>query len=361
MSEEPASNHHAMVFSVQLNEPGEAEADSALDRETRLKAIESQLMLSTSPISPPPLRTEVAQNSEQAQVSGKNYFYEQTVASPPSTPSSSVMPPNREPGTFSQNGYYANGDFQSLNNGGNSHTRDHAIAPSSNTQSDTNNNSNANNHTRSSTSMAEPSHISSSRMSSISSTANFFDRPEKKLLVPPLNFAMVTSGIYRSGHPLPINFPFLEKLKLKTIIYLGEHDLRKINVEWAARNGIKIFHFQMENCKLPFVENDPEAIAAALQVVVDARNFPILMHSNKGKHRVGVLVGAMRKLLQKYVYSITSLGTLYTNAMDRWSLASVFDEYGQFAAGKEDSDIEFIEIFNAELRYDPRYAPSWLR
>ncbi|KAK9335089.1 hypothetical protein LIPSTDRAFT_48147 [Lipomyces starkeyi NRRL Y-11557] len=181
-------------------------------------------------------------------------------------------------------------------------------------------------------------------MSSISSTANFFDRPETKLLVPPLNFAMVTSGIYRSGHPLPINFPFLEKLKLKTIIYLGEHDLRAVNVEWASRNGIKIYHFRMENCKLPFVENDPEAIAAALQVVVDSRNFPILMHSNKGKHRVGVLVGAMRKLLQK------------------WSFASIFDEYGQFAAGKEDSDIEFIEIFNADLQYDQKYAPSfWLR
>lgn len=75
----------------------------------------------------------------------------------------------------------------------------------------------------------------------------------------------------------------------------------------------------MENCKLPFVENDPLAIEAALSVVVgayhcqliistyipisnmlvDSRNFPILLHSNKGKHRVGILVGAMRKLLQK--------------------------------------------------------------
>ncbi|KAK9459148.1 protein-tyrosine phosphatase [Lipomyces oligophaga] len=180
-------------------------------------------------------------------------------------------------------------------------------------------------------------------MSAISSTANFFDRPERKLLVPPLNFAMVASGIYRSGHPLPINFPFLEKLKLKSIIYLDEGDLRKVNVDWAQKNNVKLFHFRMENCKLPFVENDPKAITDALQVVLDSRNFPILMFSNKGKHRVGVLVGAMRKILQK------------------WSLASIFDEYGQFAAGKEDSDIEFIEIFDAHLQYDPRHAPSWLR
>ncbi|KAK9240643.1 tyrosine phosphatase family-domain-containing protein [Lipomyces kononenkoae] len=338
MSEGLAANHHALAFSVQLNQPGQAEIDAALDRESRRREIESQLMLSTSPMSPPPLRVETAQGPDQVQP-----FSEETVASPPSTPSTSVMPPaNGETGLYFHNGCHGSGNLQSLDNGGSHHMREHAVALGSITH-DTNNNSTANNYTRSSTSMAEPSHISSGRMSSISSTANFFDRPEKKLLVPPLNFAMVTSGIYRSGHPLPINFPFLEKLKLKTIIYLGEHDLRQVNVDWATKNNIKIFHFRMENCKLPFVENDPDAIAAALQVVVDGRNFPILMHSNKGKHRVGVLVGAMRKILQ------------------RWSYASIFDEYGQFAAGKEDSDIEFIEIFNVDLQYDPKYAPSWLR
>ncbi|KAK9481295.1 protein-tyrosine phosphatase [Lipomyces japonicus] len=178
--------------------------------------------------------------------------------------------------------------------------------------------------------------------SSMHSTANFFDRPETKLMVPPLNFAMVASGVYRSGHPLPINFPFLEKLKLKTIIYLGEQELRQSNLNWAVKHNVKIFHFKMESCKLPFIENDPEAITAALKVVCDSRNYPMLMHSNKGKHRVGVLVGAIRKLLQK------------------WSLASVFDEYGQFAAGKEDSDIEFIEIFHTKLDIDVRYAPAWI-
>jgi hypothetical protein len=38
------------------------------------------------------------------------------------------------------------------------------------------------------------------------------------VLVPPLNFAMVAPGVYRSGHPNKHNFPFLEKLGLKVIV-----------------------------------------------------------------------------------------------------------------------------------------------
>lgn len=37
-------------------------------------------------------------------------------------------------------------------------------------------------------------------------------------LVPPLNFAMIASGVYRSGHPNKQNFAFLRKLGLKTIL-----------------------------------------------------------------------------------------------------------------------------------------------
>jgi hypothetical protein len=38
------------------------------------------------------------------------------------------------------------------------------------------------------------------------------------VLVPPLNFAMVAPGVYRSGHPNKNNFPFMRKLGLKVIV-----------------------------------------------------------------------------------------------------------------------------------------------
>jgi Tyrosine phosphatase family len=41
----------------------------------------------------------------------------------------------------------------------------------------------------------------------------------------------------------------------------------------------------MKSAKEPFVENDPDLVAEALAQVLDSRNYPLLVHSNKGKHR----------------------------------------------------------------------------
>lgn len=38
------------------------------------------------------------------------------------------------------------------------------------------------------------------------------------VLVPPINFALVAPGLYRSGHPNRRNFDFLARLGLKTVV-----------------------------------------------------------------------------------------------------------------------------------------------
>ncbi|KAJ1493152.1 protein-tyrosine phosphatase, partial [Baffinella frigidus] len=39
--------------------------------------------------------------------------------------------------------------------------------------------------------------------------------------IPPVNFGLVEDNLYRSGQPNELNFPFLEKLRLKKILYLS--------------------------------------------------------------------------------------------------------------------------------------------
>lgn len=41
---------------------------------------------------------------------------------------------------------------------------------------------------------------------------------DELLLVPPLNFAMVDHGVYRSGFPDVSNLPFLESLRLRSVL-----------------------------------------------------------------------------------------------------------------------------------------------
>lgn len=129
-------------------------------------------------------------------------------------------------------------------------------------------------------------------------------------LFPPENLALVAPGIYRSSFPKKKNFPFLKRLGLSSILTLILEEYPEQNQQFLAENGIRFFQFGVAGNKEPFVDISEETIAAALAVLLDRRNHPILIHCNKGKHRTGCLVGCLRKMMG-------------------WSLTSIFDEYRQ--------------------------------
>jgi len=56
---------------------------------------------------------------------------------------------------------------------------------------------------------------------SIAATEYRDNEEEEELLIPPLNFAMVAPGVYRSGYPNKRNFTFMKKLGLKNIMYVN--------------------------------------------------------------------------------------------------------------------------------------------
>ncbi|XP_059437462.1 probable tyrosine-protein phosphatase DSP4 [Corylus avellana] len=154
------------------------------------------------------------------------------------------------------------------------------------------------------------------------------ERDGEELLVPPLNFAMVDNGVFRSGFPDSANFGFLKSLELRSIICLCLEPYPEANNEFLKANGIKLFQFGIDGCKEPFVNIPEETIREALKVLLDVRNHPLLIHCKRGKHRTGCLVGCLRRL-------------------QRWCLSSVFDEYQRFAAAKARvTDQRFIELFD---------------
>ncbi|KAJ4815771.1 Phosphotyrosine protein phosphatases superfamily protein [Rhynchospora pubera] len=151
---------------------------------------------------------------------------------------------------------------------------------------------------------------------------------ENRHFVPPLNFAMVDHGVFRSGFPNVSNFPFLQSLGLRSVLCLCPEPYPEENLEFLKANGIKLFQFGIDGSKEPFVNIPEETIREALKVVVDTRNHPILIHCKRGKHRTGCVVGCLRKL-------------------QKWCLTSIFDEYQRFAAAKARlSDQRFIERFD---------------
>ncbi|KAF2284879.1 hypothetical protein GH714_031847 [Hevea brasiliensis] len=154
--------------------------------------------------------------------------------------------------------------------------------------------------------------------------------------IPPLNFAMVDNGIFRSGFPDSANFSFLQTLGLRSIICMCPEPYPEQNADFLKANGIRLFQFGIEGYKEPFVNIPEDTIREALKVVLDVRNHPVLIHCKRGKHRTGCVVGCLRKL-------------------QRWCLSSIFDEYQRFAAAKARvSDQRFMELFDVStLKHIP--------
>lgn len=93
---------------------------------------------------------------------------------------------------------------------------------------------------------------------------------------------------------------------------------------FVEHEGIEILHYRMEGNKEPFVEVNPDDISHALVKLLDERSHPVLIHCLKGKHRIGCLVGCLRKI-------------------QRWSMTSIFDEYRKFADTKVLADQEVMQ------------------
>lgn len=140
---------------------------------------------------------------------------------------------------------------------------------------------------------------------------------------------------------MALNYSFIrDQLHLKTIIYIGDkNELSEDYNEFLKGEGIQYHHIFMDSCREEGVE---ERMDQVLRLVLDVDNYPILMHSNKGKHRVGIVVGIIRKLLQG------------------WSTAGIYQEYGIFSGGlKGDADLEFITMFETNLNVRMAKVPQF--
>jgi tyrosine-protein phosphatase SIW14 len=124
--------------------------------------------------------------------------------------------------------------------------------------------------------------------------------------------------------------------------YLCPEEYLPSNLEFSRENGVHIFQYGIEGAKEPFIDIPEDVVREALVQLVDVRNHPVLIHCNKGKHRTGVIVGSLRRLMC-------------------WSLTSIFDEYRRFAGAKVRMlDQQFIELFNPNIPWNDDHLPSWI-
>ncbi|KAI5784648.1 tyrosine phosphatase family-domain-containing protein [Geopyxis carbonaria] len=163
--------------------------------------------------------------------------------------------------------------------------------------------------------------------------------------IQPDNFARVAGAVYRSSFPKPENFSYMKKLGLKTILTLVPEAYPEENNKFMNENGIIHIQVGMPGNKEQDSLSDPrvpdEKITAALKIILDKRNHPILIHCNKGKHRTGTVVGCLRKF-------------------QSWSPPLAIEEYRRYAGIKNRArDERKIENYGLESCWELAVENGW--
>ncbi|KAG5487862.1 hypothetical protein LSCM4_07543 [Leishmania orientalis] len=157
-------------------------------------------------------------------------------------------------------------------------------------------------------------------------------------LVPPLRFARVESGVYRGAYPVLRNFPLIRRLRLRTIVSLipepPTYDLKC----FAEAEHIQLHHIHAERAKGE-VQLLPSELSEALQLIINKDMHPLYIHCLDGRHVTGLVVMALRKLLQ-------------------WDAKVAHAEYQRFTREVQD-EVAFIADYTGPLVVPP-HLPAWL-
>ncbi|KZF23120.1 putative tyrosine-protein phosphatase OCA1 [Xylona heveae TC161] len=163
--------------------------------------------------------------------------------------------------------------------------------------------------------------------------------------VPPVNFALVEEGVYRAGQPTAINIPFLESLKLKTIVWLAVEEPNEMVLAFADENELTIHHMGLAEGGNPWDPLTEQCVLDALHEVINLSNFPLLISCGMGRHRTGTVVGCLRRL-------------------QGWNLAAALEEYRRFTGTRRTRVVNelHIEAFRRESVALPakEVIPKWL-
>jgi tyrosine-protein phosphatase OCA1 len=161
-------------------------------------------------------------------------------------------------------------------------------------------------------------------------------------LIPPTNFGYVEDQLVRCGQPVELNFPFMETLKLKKIIYLAPDAPSQAFLNFVKDQDIEFLHLGAMVSKNLWEPITEELILFGLEQILDRRNYPLAVMCKLGRHRTGTLIGCLRKL-------------------QRWNLTSILEEYRRYAGSKVRVENEqFIELFDTDLVRMPEDPPKWL-
>ncbi|GAA6028199.1 hypothetical protein JCM8097_006910 [Rhodosporidiobolus ruineniae] len=156
-------------------------------------------------------------------------------------------------------------------------------------------------------------------------------RPSKRVYIPPPQFGLVEEGLFRSGQPGELNLPFVEQLRLKTVVWLAPEEPNPAFLDFIRKHRIELHHLGADDYAATYDPLSQQTVLQALNLILDPSNSPCAVMCNAGRHRTGTCIGVLRKL-------------------QRWNLTSILEEYRRYAGPKvRVINEQFIELFDVDL------------
>lgn len=116
---------------------------------------------------------------------------------------------------------------------------------------------------------------------------------------------MIEEDLYRSGQPNELNFPFLEKLGLKTIAWLAPEEpnqrlyvlyisrrllalIKENSMDFIDDQEINLHHLGVVSSVNAWDPITEEAVLETLELILNPSNYPVMIMCNLGRHRTGM-------------------------------------------------------------------------
>ncbi|CAG8692788.1 13113_t:CDS:2, partial [Ambispora leptoticha] len=100
-------------------------------------------------------------------------------------------------------------------------------------------------------------------------------------LIPPFRYAIVEDEVYRGSQPKNLNFRFLKRLKLKTILSMIPGAPEQALVDFCKEQNIRIISLPVAKAKDNVTLNYSKAVHA-VQIIIEPTNLPIYIHCLDG-------------------------------------------------------------------------------
>ncbi|CAM9141010.1 unnamed protein product [Phaeothamnion confervicola] len=125
----------------------------------------------------------------------------------------------------------------------------------------------------------------------------------KHLVIPPFRHWRIEADVHRSAHPTLLNYRFLARLRLKTMISLTPEPPIADMVNFCKDGAMQLEHFTVARCRdeepltiSPQQASFTYAVAQVLSILIVPSRLPALVHGLDGLVITGVVAACLRKL-----------------------------------------------------------------